>query len=503
MVNNKFRFWLPAQILEKGGKGNDKVMRLGGIASTEATDTDGQNLIPSGFDISYLKSRGFINWNHKKSPDDIIGEPSKAMITKSGLYVEADLYPDSDLAKRVYKLANVLKKNSSKRRLGFSIEGKAIECDPLNPNKVTKAMITNIAITPSPKNPTSIIDIVKGDVDWRTLQEAINTEDDEELMPEEVIDDLKILNDKKKKEKPLSKGEVYDYLFDNIPVITIENAGKFYKKIKQFAMATKKKITNELLEKAIDALDLNKGIGEDEKTKGGKEEEFKKAKRKKKREDEEEEEEEENEEELEKRLKDDREEEEEEDNEEEEEPEEEDNEEEEEEEEHRRKKNKKKKFEKGMKNDFALAKILGGIKKENKEAFKAVGILLKGVMDEVSDLREENELMKGQLDELGVSVTGTHEKIDQIAFSPVGRKSISKAIERPFEKGMNNGIGGSDKVLSISKNKSQILKVLDDLTFEKGMDAQLADDLQRFEVGGTISSYGVEKIKGKGITLVN
>lgn len=488
MDKNKFRFWLPAQILEKGSKGKEgnKTMKLGGIASTDATDTDGQNLIPSGFDISYLKDRGFVNWNHYKTPENIIGEPSKATITKAGLYVEANLYPESELAKKVYRLATVLQKNSSKRRLGFSIEGKALECDPINPNRVTKAMITNIAITPSPKNPTSIINIVKGEVDWRKEEET------EAEVSTEILEEA---------EKFLSKGEIYDQLFDLIPVITIETAGKFYKKIKDFTMATKKKITSELLEKAINALDLNKAIGEDEKTKGGKEEEFKKAKRKKKREDEEEEEEE-NEEEFEKRMKDDREEEGEEE-EEEEEPEEDNEEEEEEEEEHKKKKNKKKKLEKGMKNDFALAKILGGIKKENKEAFKAVGILLKGVMDEVSDLREENELMKGQLDELGVSVTGTHEKIDQIAFSPVGRKSISKAIERPFEKGMNNGTSGSDKVLSISKNKSQVLKVLDDLTFEKGMDAQLADDLQRFEVGGTISSYGVEKIKGKGITLVN
>lgn len=163
----KFKFWVPAEI-EKGkkdAKGKEK-WKFKGIASTADVDTDGEVLQPEGFDLSYFLSDGFVNWNHqsKNNPSAIIGEPTMAEVVPEGLYVETELYQDSLVASSVWDLGKILDKASSNRKLGFSIEGKVVERDPNDDKKVTKAKITGLAITPSPKNKSTFADIVKGTV---------------------------------------------------------------------------------------------------------------------------------------------------------------------------------------------------------------------------------------------------------------------------------------------------------------------------------------------------
>jgi len=162
MHQDDFNFHVPIEI-EKGG--DSKEMRIKGIASTVKKDSDKEVLIPKGFDLNFFKSSGFLNWNHLsgKDPSAIIGEPTDAKITENNeLYIEGILYPESAKAKEVWSLAKSLE-GSLSRNLGFSIEGKVIERDPNDKNKITKAMITGCAITPSPKNPGTLLEIVKGD----------------------------------------------------------------------------------------------------------------------------------------------------------------------------------------------------------------------------------------------------------------------------------------------------------------------------------------------------
>ena len=87
MNKDKFRFFAPVDFLEKAKdkKGNE-VYRVGGIISDSSTDSDGENLDPNGFDFSEFN---FINWNHGKSPSDIIGEPETLkVIPNKGVYME-------------------------------------------------------------------------------------------------------------------------------------------------------------------------------------------------------------------------------------------------------------------------------------------------------------------------------------------------------------------------------------------------------------------------------
>lgn len=181
-TNNDFKFFVPIEISKAKTASGEQVMKIGGIASTMDKDTDEEILDPNGFDLSYFLNQGYLNWNHqaKDNPAAIVGEPTKAEIRNNQLYIEGILYNENPLAQKVWDLANTIKKSSKKRSLGFSIEGKAIErgCGPqyldkaqtiINPEydpvkwkQIKRAAISGCAITPSPKNPSTVLDVLKG-----------------------------------------------------------------------------------------------------------------------------------------------------------------------------------------------------------------------------------------------------------------------------------------------------------------------------------------------------
>ena len=164
-MKDKFSFWLPiekAEIKSDDATGK-KEMFLQGIASTDDWDLDDQILENKGFDTSYLLDRGFINWHHmaKTMPSAIIGEPRVANVTKDGLFIKAQLY-NTQMGRDAYKTACNIQKNSTTRRLGWSIEGKAIEKDG---NRIKKAILTGIALTYAPKNSPTFAEVCKGFTD--------------------------------------------------------------------------------------------------------------------------------------------------------------------------------------------------------------------------------------------------------------------------------------------------------------------------------------------------
>jgi hypothetical protein len=147
-------------------------MKIKGVASTIDVDSDQEILEPSGFILDKFLSTGFLNYNHKSStdPTSIVGEPTKAYVDKNGLLVEGFLYPDSKKAVDLWDTIKTVRNNSSNRRIGMSIEGKALERDPLNPKRITKALITGCAITPTPKNAHTLVEVMKGEVDYEDYE---------------------------------------------------------------------------------------------------------------------------------------------------------------------------------------------------------------------------------------------------------------------------------------------------------------------------------------------
>ena len=171
-MKNKFNFFVPLEI-EKGGE-DGKLVKISGVASTDAQDSDEETLIPAGFDFGPLLKSGFFNWNHqaRTTSKAICGEPTAAKIIDNGkgFFIEGVLYPNEE-GRNVVELAETLMKHSPNRRLGFSIEGQALERDILNPKRVTRARITGVAITQSPKNPNTLMNIIKGEYSEEVVED--------------------------------------------------------------------------------------------------------------------------------------------------------------------------------------------------------------------------------------------------------------------------------------------------------------------------------------------
>jgi hypothetical protein len=164
-VKPDFNFFLPIDFEKAQNKKGEKIMKIKGIASTSDEDSEGEILEPIGFDLSRFLEIGYLNYNHgaKNDVGKIIGEPTLANITPAGeLYVEGFLYSGHPLAESVWNLAETLQKNGSNRKIGFSIEGRATARDPVNPKRITKALLTGLAITSTPVNGKTYLDICKG-----------------------------------------------------------------------------------------------------------------------------------------------------------------------------------------------------------------------------------------------------------------------------------------------------------------------------------------------------
>lgn len=160
MKENRFSYFVPANILEKGEVQEDglpKELLVSGVASSMASgkyDVDNQILDVSGFDYSPFLKAGFLNLEHRGKEDYsyLVGEPTNAFVKGKNFHIEGKLYRDNPKARSIYELAQVLKKSGSSRKIGFSIEGFVKAKDPLNPSKIAQAVISGVAITVSPKN---------------------------------------------------------------------------------------------------------------------------------------------------------------------------------------------------------------------------------------------------------------------------------------------------------------------------------------------------------------
>jgi hypothetical protein len=168
---DSFNFFVPIDesFFEKAAKEQNSDskydnMIIEGVASDDHKDTDEEILEPGGFELDRFLKIGFLNYDHRSKDDSkfIIGEPIEAEIKNNKFLVKAKLYKERELARNLYDTMLILKSNNSDRKLGFSIEGKALERDKINPKRITKALITGLAATFNPKNANSFADIVKG-----------------------------------------------------------------------------------------------------------------------------------------------------------------------------------------------------------------------------------------------------------------------------------------------------------------------------------------------------
>ena len=143
----EFTVWQPNSVDLMKSDVSDAPWRIGGYASTSNLDRQNETVMQKGLDFREFIDHGWFNDNHMQHTSANIGIPDTAELKPKGWYVTGELIKDVVRAQEVYTLAKALV--PTHRRLGFSIEGKIIEKVG---NRISKALIRNVAITGSPVN---------------------------------------------------------------------------------------------------------------------------------------------------------------------------------------------------------------------------------------------------------------------------------------------------------------------------------------------------------------
>jgi len=133
-----------------------------GVASDESEDEDGDAILRKQLDISYAQDRGYVNWNHSRSPADQIGYltsceiigPDQAGKLKKDLgidipdsasvFVEGRLY---EHVGRAQEVRDIMRSASDiQHGPGLSLDGSVARTK----GKLTKAIVRGVAFTPMP-----------------------------------------------------------------------------------------------------------------------------------------------------------------------------------------------------------------------------------------------------------------------------------------------------------------------------------------------------------------
>lgn len=171
LKNDRFSFWVPAEVMRKGEDPEGKRW-IQGIASTDNLDLQGEIVDQDGIDFSYFLKYGYFNNDHKPGFENKVGQPTECKVTQKGLWVKGFLLKKHQVADSIWELLTSLKESNSSRKVGFSIQGKVLR---RNGNKIAKCWIQDIAITPSPVNPTTWAEVAKSLAaqDWTREDRAV------------------------------------------------------------------------------------------------------------------------------------------------------------------------------------------------------------------------------------------------------------------------------------------------------------------------------------------
>lgn len=188
MTRGRFNFFtevdIPEEIFKASQQDESKKydnMVVYGKASTNDEDKQGETLEPAGFDIDDFIKGGMINLEHfttrKGDPSYWIGEPIEARVDGNDFFIKAKLWKDHPKARALWDTLNIMKSSGSTRKLGWSIEGNAIERDKRNKKRILKAKISHCALTFAPVNANTYADISKGNQDEDYIDYEFKTDE--------------------------------------------------------------------------------------------------------------------------------------------------------------------------------------------------------------------------------------------------------------------------------------------------------------------------------------
>lgn len=173
-------------ILLKSVKEGD-VWTFAGIASDEEADVDGDAILKKHLDLSYAKTRGYVNWDHSREPRDqigfltntnlIVGDMLKSLEQKfetqlsstASVYVEGEFYKHMP---RAVEVRDMLKSASPGRGPGLSLDG-SIARDKSS-GGIIKAFVRGVAFSPVPAQTRTLCALKKSLRDYSASLEEPN-----------------------------------------------------------------------------------------------------------------------------------------------------------------------------------------------------------------------------------------------------------------------------------------------------------------------------------------
>lgn len=161
-----FWFDMPCFAKATAGEGGKRFLR--GVASTPDKDLQDEFVIQKGLDLRYFLRHGYLNDDHKPGFENKVGQPTGAEIKSIkdsrgkqvlGMWLEGYLWPKGAHrgADAIWELGKALEMAGSNRRLGFSIQGKVLKREG---KRILKAWIQDVAVTPSPVNTATWLELV-------------------------------------------------------------------------------------------------------------------------------------------------------------------------------------------------------------------------------------------------------------------------------------------------------------------------------------------------------
>lgn len=152
----------------------DKI-KFHGIASDETPDEVGDTILRKSIDLTYASSRGYVNWEHSRAPEDQIGFLRKAILIDDSnrsqiseeigtevpetatVYVSGELYPGLDRSIAVGKLLKAA--GDSSQPLGISLDGSVAR--DRNSGGVVRAYVRGVALTSKPAHQRTMARLAK------------------------------------------------------------------------------------------------------------------------------------------------------------------------------------------------------------------------------------------------------------------------------------------------------------------------------------------------------
>lgn len=167
-----FGFHIPMELVEeriyKGRVLKDGQRPIKGVASTPHKDLQSEFVVQKGLNTRYFLKHGYYNDDHQKGHKHKVGQPLMAEVKSTkdrygkstiGLYNEGFLWRAGfhEGADAICELYKAQRASDADRKMGFSIEGKVLQRDG---NRILKAWVQDIAITASPINTYTWMDLV-------------------------------------------------------------------------------------------------------------------------------------------------------------------------------------------------------------------------------------------------------------------------------------------------------------------------------------------------------